>query len=86
MNRYIRRVLATYILALLILCAFLPWYGLPVDSWAGFPVFLQAPLWHPPSTFGYIFYLDIVRLALAILSLSAVMVAAMISLWGTEEK
>ncbi len=82
MNPYIRRVFTAYLAALVLLSFFIPWYGAPVEPWADLPVFLHAPLWHPPRTVGYVFAIDFGRLFLVVLSLSAVMAAAVVSLWG----
>ncbi len=81
MNRYVRRVFDTYALLLLIAVALPPWHG---ETWTGElaasgPIY--AWLWAPPCPPGWRFEPDYPRLLLEILSLSLVLVLAMINLW-----
>ncbi len=86
MNRHIRHVFTAYLLSLLAIAFFLPWQGEPLEGWADLPLVVYAPLWQPPRTYGYLFHLDLGRLVPVLVSLSAVMAAAAISLWGREDK
>ncbi len=84
MNRYFLRVFTAYSFAVLVAMAYVPWFGFPQES-QGIALFEYAFLWNPPILEGYRFYILVPHLLLEILSLTLVLIAAAVSLWGREK-
>ncbi|MBE0596804.1 MAG: hypothetical protein IH614_06025 [Desulfuromonadales bacterium] len=82
MNRYLQRVVAAYAVVVLGALLYVPWHG-PLDgSPLGEVLIRYAPLWLPPHTDTVQFSLDYRRLLLAVISLTQVLLLAVVSLWG----
>ncbi|MCP3176476.1 MAG: hypothetical protein AB7F21_06335 [Desulfuromonadales bacterium] len=84
MNEHLRRVLLVYGLALLLVLIYVPWCGpSPVDGEG--KVWLQYRfLWDPPQRSGWPLRLDVGRMFLEFVSLTAVMAIGVVWLWGDE--
>lgn len=84
MNRYLQRVFAAYAVAVLAAFLYVPWYGRLQEPGVVQGLILYAPLWQPPATVGYQFYLDYGRIFLEVVSLTLVLLLALVSLWGDD--
>ena len=84
MNRHLLHVLLIYVIALLVVLVYVPWYGQSLGGVEETPWLEYRFIWSPPRASGYRIGIDFGRMFLEAVSLSVVMLAGAIWLWGEE--
>ena len=80
MNQATRRVFDSYALLLLLAIALPPWRGTPRFGSTGIGPPVYAWIWSPPQRLGWEFAPDFTRLLLEVISLTLVLIVAVLVL------